>query len=354
MSSKINLCVLFGGSSSEYEVSCMSAASVIQNLDPDKYNITPIGITYQGEWCLYTGDVSNISNNTWYKPQWITPAIISPDSNTRGIIVLDGKKRVIPIDVAFGVLHGRFGEDGALQGLFELAKIQYCGCGVCSSAIAMDKSFAKMIMDKIGIKMAKWTMLKKYEYDNNADKLVAEIECKFTYPVYIKPANAGSSVGISKAHNREELLKAFDLAFANDSKIIIEENIKGREIEISVLGNKGDIITSPCGEIIAGNEFYDYAAKYGDCGSKTIVPANISSAASKKISETAVKIFKILDGRGFSRVDFFLTQDEQVIFNEINTIPGFTSISMFAKMFEAGGVSFSELLDKIIILALEV
>lgn len=338
---KLKLGVIYGGMSTENKVSCVSGASVIKNLNKEKYDITPIYIDEKGNWF----EVKNLDKN-------------------EKIEIDNVMKFLKKFDVVFPVLHGLYGEDGTIQGIFELLKIPYVGCGVLASSVGMDKVYTKIIFDKAEINQTKYVYIRKYEdkyiyIDNNfnekvlglkdIEKIVIE---KLKYPMFIKPSNSGSSVGISKANNQEELENAIIEASKFDKKILIEEGIDGREVECAVLGNE-EIKSSCVGEIKAADEFYSYDAKYKNQESKTLIPANISEEKSKEIQKLAIKAFKAIDGKGLSRVDFFIEKDtEKVYINEINTLPGFTSISMYPKLFEQVGVGYTELLDKLIDLAL--
>lgn len=350
MSKKI-VAVLFGGMSSEHQISKISASTIINNLCKQKYSILPIYISKNGEWKIYDGPIENICNTDW--ETYSANAIISPDTSHKGVIRIVGDKiRFMPIDVVIPVLHGKWGEDGTIQGLLELAKIPYVGCGVLSSSISMDKFYTKIIVDSIGIEQAKYRVLYNYEIDN-INNICDDIEKYINYPCFVKPANAGSSKGVSKANNKDELLNAINEAFLHDTKILIEENIVGREVECAVLGNY-NINSTEVGEVLSAGNFYDFDSKYNNKESKTVIPANIPKKLTKDIQEKAIKIFKALEGRGLSRVDFFI-QDKtnKVIFNEINTFPGFTSISMYPMLWENKGISLPELLDNLIKLAFE-
>ena len=271
---KLTVAVIFGGQSSEHEVSRVSASTIISNLDPEKYYVIPVGITKDGKWMIYNGPVENIKNGEWEK--FGTPAVLSPDASQKGLLkTVGGKVKLIPIDLAFPVLHGKYGEDGTIQGLFELAQIPYVGNGVLSSSISMDKAFTKIIAKNAKIPQAKYVEV--HSEDLKRIKTTAsKIEKKLGYPCFVKPANAGSSVGITKAHNKEELMEGLKVAAVHDSKIVVEEGIVGREIECAVLGNRGHVEASCVGEIFSAGEFYDYDAKYNNAESKTVVPAEIS------------------------------------------------------------------------------
>ena len=349
---KLTVAVIFGGQSSEHEVSGVSASTIISNLDPEKYYVIPVGITKDGKWMIYNGPVENIKNGEWEK--FGTPAVLSPDASQKGLLkTVGGKVKLIPIDLAFPVLHGKYGEDGTIQGLFELAQIPYVGNGVLSSSISMDKAFTKIIAKNAKIPQAKYVEV--HSEDLKRIKTTAsKIEKKLGYPCFVKPANAGSSVGITKAHNKEELMEGLKVAAVHDSKIVVEEGIVGREIECAVLGNRGHVEASCVGEIFSAGEFYDYDAKYNNAESKTVVPAEISPEKQDEIRKMAVKVFNAVDGSGLARVDFFVENEtENVIFNELNTLPGFTPISMYSMLWAACGKSTAELLDNLIELAIE-
>ena len=349
---KLTVAVIFGGQSSEHEVSRVSASTIISNLDTEKYYVIPVGITKDGKWMIYNGPVENIKNGEWEK--FGTPAVLSPDASQKGLLkTVGGKVKLIPIDLAFPVLHGKYGEDGTIQGLFELAQIPYVGNGVLSSSISMDKAFTKIIAKNAKIHQAKYVEV--HSEDLKRIKTTAsKIEKKLGYPCFVKPANAGSSVGITKAHNKEELMEGLKVAAVHDSKIVVEEGIVGREIECAVLGNRGHVEASCVGEIFSAGEFYDYDAKYNNAESKTVVPAEISPEKQDEIRKMAVKVFNAVDGSGLARVDFFVENEtENVIFNELNTLPGFTPISMYSMLWAACGKSTAELLDNLIELAIE-
>ena len=346
MSKKV-VAVLFGGQSSEHDISKMSASTIISNMDQDKYYIMPVYITRDGRWMLYDGPVENIKNGNWEK--YATSAILSPDTEHRGLLRIVGDKvKKIPVDVVFSVLHGKGGEDGTIQGLLELSKIPYVGCGVLASSMAMNKAYTKIVVDTIGVAQASHTVVYKHELRDSLQDCMDRVEEKCGYPCFVKPANAGSSVGVTKAENRKELEKSLEIAANEDSTIVIEEAIKGREVECAVLGND-EVSASVVGEVLAAAEFYDYDAKYNNKESRTVIPALLDSNISEEIRQDAIKIFKALDGKGLSRVDFFVQEGtDKVIFNEINTLPGFTSISMYPMLFEEAGVSLGELIDELI------
>ncbi|MGB8455455.1 MAG: D-alanine--D-alanine ligase family protein [Anaerocolumna sp.] len=345
---KKTVAVLFGGQSSEHEVSCISATNIIKNINTDLYRIIIIGITKAGKW-IKVDNVEDVISGNWKKG--MVTAVISPDATQKAVLFLEGNKvSMEKIDVVFPALHGLFGEDGTVQGLFELARIPYVGCGVVSSGISMDKLFTKIIVDELGIRQANYVAVvrKELEQINNA---VEKVEQKLDYPVFIKPSNAGSSRGVSKAHNRDELIKGLHTAAEHDRKILVEETINGREVECAVLGGN-EPKASGVGEIIAAADFYDYDAKYNNEASKTILSPDLPGRAAEIIRDYAVKIFKAVDGYGLSRVDFFVDRETgEVIFNEINTLPGFTGISMYPMLWEAKGIGKPQLVEKLIQLA---
>ncbi|HIT72306.1 D-alanine--D-alanine ligase A [Tyzzerella sp. An114] len=348
---KKTVAVLFGGQSSEHSVSLVSATTIISNMDSEKYFIIPVGITKEGKWLIYNGPVENIKNGDWEK--YGTPAVLSPDAGMKGIIKIVGDKaKIIPVDVVFPVLHGAWGEDGTIQGLLELAKIPYVGCGVLASSVSMDKVYTKIICKDAGIPQANYTWV--FASDIEKEDTLKRIEKEIGYPLFIKPSNAGSSVGISKATNRDELLKGLKEAARYDRKIVIEEFVNGRELECAVLGNE-DIKVTRVGEILsaADAEFYDFDAKYNNPDSKTVIPAPIPAEKEEEIRSLAKKVFKAVDGSGISRIDFFMDREsEKIIFNELNTLPGFTSISMYPMLWEEAGLPKKELIDELIELAL--
>ena len=346
--------ILFGGVSSEHDISLISAKSVIENTPKDKYDIITVGITKDGRWYLYTGDVENLPEDKWLCDESrLTPAVLSPDRADHGIIVLGEKAKKIKADVVFPVLHGKNGEDGAVQGLLQLAGIPFVGCDMISSACCMDKVITNTLLDEAGIAQAKWLGLKEHEYKENGEEFIKKAEEYLGYPIFVKPANAGSSVGVSKATDKESLKKAIDKAFKEDTKLVLEEGITGKEVECAVLGNE-EPIASLVGEIESCNDFYDYDAKYINEASKLYIPARIEQKISDEIRETAVRAYKALGCSGLARVDFFVREgDNKVLLNEPNTIPGFTSISMYPKMFQKSGVEYPELIDRLFMLACE-
>lgn len=348
MSQKKTVAVLFGGRSSEHEVSCVSAASVAEGIDTELYDIVLIGITKDGKW-LKTDSIDDIKSGKW-KDSKVT-AVISPDASQHGIIFMDGTHTTIKhIDVAIPALHGLYGEDGTVQGLFTLADIPYVGCGVVASGITMDKFFTKIVVDDLDIRQAQYVPVLRREL-NDMDDIVARVEAKLSYPVFIKPSNAGSSQGVTKAHDRKELIDGVTLAAKHDTKILVEETIIGRELECAVLGGNNPK-ASGVGEILAAADFYDYDAKYNNAESKTIISPELPDGVKEKIRQDALAIFKAVDGYGLSRVDFFLEKDtNEVVFNEINTLPGFTPISMYPMLWAKEGIDKKELISELIELA---
>lgn len=347
---KKTVCVLFGGKSAEYSISLRSCASVLRNIDRDAYDIITIGITDKGTWYLYDGSIENIENDTWHKGD-LKRVCIDHNAVEPYILVLDDEGySKIKADVFFPVLHGTNGEDGRLQGLFDMAGVKYVGVGTLCSAVGMDKEYAKIVFAHAGIRQADWVTVHSYD---NIDEKIAEIESKLPYPVFVKPANAGSSYGIGKAHSREELISAIDNATKYDSKVLVEELLTGHEVECAVLGNSGNVIASTVGEIVADEEFYTFDSKYSSTSKSQLhIPALISESAMESVRVQAVKAFEALSGRGLSRVDFFV-DGENVRINEINTLPGFTSISMYPKLFDYSGIGYKELLTRLIELAFE-
>ncbi len=352
--SKINVCILFGGISPEHEVSLRSAESVLSNLDKEKYHIFPVGITRQGQWFLFgSADYSLLPSGQWLQCEANRLALVSPVRGQGLLIREEDGFRYQPIDVAFPVLHGENGEDGSVQGLFRLAGIPCVGPGVASSATCMDKTLTKLVCDNASIPQAAWELVTAESLEKSRDRVMDRIEGRFAYPVFVKPAGTGSSVGVAKAKDRAALEKALLNAAQFDTKLLVEEFIHGREVEVAVMGN-GNPVASVCGEIEAGAEFYDYEAKYiSDC-STLHIPARIDEETGERVRELAVHAYKSLGCRGLSRVDFFVTYaDNRIVFNEINTLPGFTSISMYPKLFAAGGIPYSQLLDRLLELAME-
>lgn len=347
---KKNVAVIFGGQSSEHDISCISATTIIENIDTTLYNLHLIGITKDGRW-LKVNNTDEIRNKTWTDSK--VTAIISPDVSHKGILYIENNQIVQQnIDVIFPVLHGLYGEDGTIQGLFEMSNIPYVGCGVIASGLSMDKFFTKVIVERLGIRQAQFVPVFKRQL-RDMDKVISKIEAALDYPVFVKPSNAGSSVGVSKAYNKEELINALNLAAIHDKKILVEETIIGRELECAVLGNT-DIKASGVGEVVAAADFYDFDAKYNNNESKTDLSPDLPEGAEDTIRENAIKIFRAVDGFGLARIDFFLTKDtNEVVFNELNTLPGFTAISMYPMLWDKQGINKKELLTALIEMAPE-
>ncbi len=345
--------LLFGGKSAEHEVSLQSAKNVIEAIDSEKYDVVLIGIDKEGRWHLndashfliHAEDPKLIALNKTNKE-----IAIIPGENKKQLMTSEGKEALEQLDVIFPILHGTLGEDGSVQGMLRVANIPFVGSNVLGSAISMDKDIAKKLLTVAGLNVAKG-----YTYTSANRKNISfdEISKALKLPYFIKPANQGSSVGVSKVESKEEFEKAIEAAFKYDHKVLIEEGIKGREIECSILGNENPRASIP-GEIIATNDFYSYEAKYIDeSGAMLDIPANLNESVTKKIQEAAIKAFQALNCEGMARVDVFLTEDNEVIINEINTIPGFTKISMYPKLWELSGISYSQLIDELIQLAIE-
>ncbi len=344
--SKKNLVALFGGQSSEHVVSCMSVQNVVANIDRDAYNVILVGITEDGHW-LKVDSTEEIKNDTWRESK--VSAVLSPDATEKCLLVMEeGRVEKVPVDVVFPVLHGLYGEDGTVQGILELARIPYVGCGVLASAVSMDKLSTKIIVNSLGIRQAAFVAIFKEEM-GDMDAMVARVEDAFPYPVFIKPSNAGSSRGVSRADSREELIAGLEEAARHDRRILVEEMIVGHEVECAVYGGGlEEVKASGVGEILAAAEFYDFDAKYNNAESKTVVNAELPGNATEIVRDAAIKIFKAVDGYGLSRVDFFVEEDGGVVFNEINTLPGFTAISMYPMLWEERGISKPELVDALI------
>lgn len=359
MKEKIHVAVLFGGRSAEHEVSLRSATSIVEALDKDKYDVTLIGIDKGGQWHLNDSSenllksanpkllaLNNATNNTVTLVPWEESEQLIPANTKRGQLAQVHKK----IDIVFPVLHGTYGEDGTIQGLLKLANLPFVGPSVLGSAVGMDKDVAKRLLRDAGIKVAKWVCFRKSDRGKiDFDAVASELGL----PLFVKPANLGSSVGVRKVKNEGDFADALAHAFKFDTKIIIEEFISGREIECAVLGNSAPIASIP-GEIIPQHEFYSYEAKYMDeNGAKLEIPAKLCADVVKEVQEMAIKTFKVLCLEGMSRVDFFLSEKHGLLINEVNTIPGFTSISMYPKLWEASGVPFKELVNRLLELAIE-
>ncbi len=338
------IAVLFGGNSSEYEVSLRSASSVLKNINREKYEVVPIGITRQGEWFYYKGTIDKIKDNTWSEDtEKLCPVVVSQNPVASGMIELGkSENRIIKLNLAFPVLHGKNGEDGRVQGVFELAGIPVVGCGTLSSALCMDKDMAHKIVGAVGISVPKSVTL-----EQSMRSEIYKLTEKLRYPLFVKPVRAGSSFGITKIYQKDDLEAALKLAFKYDNKVIIEENIEGFEVGCAVLG-KGELIVGRVDEIELTEGFFDYTEKYTLKSSKIHMPARIDAQSEKRVQETAIKIYRVLGCSGFARVDMFYTPSGEIVFNEVNTIPGFTSHSRYPNMMKGIGISFAEMLDKLI------
>ena len=347
---KIKVGIIFGGMSTENEVSVVSAGSILGNIDRKKYEVFPIYIDKQGKWYIFIEDGKKRELG----------------AEVENIIEIENIVEYLQkLDVVFPVLHGLYGEDGTIQGLFELLKIPYVGCKVLASSVGMDKVYTKIVFEKAGLNQTPYEYVRKYKenyiyVDKNFNESIMDIKevaknivKDLEFPMFIKPSNSGSSVGVKKAENEKELIENIEYAASFDNKVLIEQGINGREIECAVLGNE-EVIASCVGEIKAADEFYSYDAKYKNEESRTEIPAELPKEISDKIRKQAIKAFKAIDGKGLSRVDFFVeNKTNKIIINEINTMPGFTDISMYPKMFEKSGISYKELITRLIELALE-
>ena len=347
---RLRVGVLFGGRSGEHEVSLASAASVLRGLDPEKYDAVPIGITKEGHWRIGAGAQKML-------PEVLSggkAVMMTADPTDASLVPLDGSGAAGQrLDVIFPVMHGTYGEDGTIQGLLDLAGLPFVGAGVLGSAIAMDKDVAKRLLQAAKIPVVPWITVRRHEWERSPKEVQRAIEKKFKYPVFVKPATLGSSVGMTKVHSKAELAPALNLAAEFALKILVEKAVVAREIEVSVLGNSDPKASVP-GEIVPHREFYDYQAKYLEDGTQLLIPAKLKPAQVKKIQALAVAAFRVLELSGMARVDFFVEKRGGKLFlNEVNTIPGFTSISMYPKMWEASGIPFRELVDRLIALALE-
>jgi D-alanine-D-alanine ligase len=348
-SRKLRVGVLFGGRSGEHEVSLASAASIIRGLDPQKYEAVPIGITKEGHWRV-GANAQKMLPEVLRTGQGV---VMSADPTESALMPIDGSAQGQKLDIVFPVIHGTFGEDGTMQGLLELAGLPFVGAGVLGSAIGMDKDIAKKLMQVAGIPVVPWIAVQRADWERQPKEIRRAVEKKFKYPVFVKPATLGSSVGMTKVHSRAELGPALDLAAEFAMKIMVERAVSAREIEVSVLGNHDPRASIP-GEIVPHREFYDYAAKYLEEGTQLLIPAKLKKSEVKKVQAMAVTAFRALELSGMARVDFFIEKRGGKIFlNEVNTIPGFTSISMYPKLWEANGIPFRELVTKLIDLALE-
>lgn len=355
MDQKKRVLLLFGGESSEHKISGISAASVLEHMNKDAYDILTCGITETGSWYLTDADPQRMRDGSWKQKENNRPMTVSLDRDRRGFFCSgpEGSWEYLPVDVVFPVLHGKNGEDGTVQGLLQMAGLPYVGSGTGSSAACMDKAMAKAIVEQAeAADQAKCCIVHRAGCDPEEAAEGIGLFFQGKYPLFVKPSSAGSSVGVSKVASAQGLVSAMETAFAEDSKILIEEAIEGRELEVAVLGND-DPAASCIGEIFPAHEFYDYEAKYEDQASRTGIADDLSDPLKEEIRETAVRIYRLLQCRGLARVDFFLQKDGNVIFNEVNTMPGFTSISMYPALWEAEGIPYEALIDRLIGLALE-
>ncbi len=359
---KLRIGLIFGGRSGEHEVSLASATSVMANLDREKYEVVPIGITKEGGWLLGTEPArlmaaeQHINHTENTETETTTAVTLTGDPRMRRLIPLESGEQLQDngaLDVIFPVLHGTYGEDGTLQRLLDMADVPYVGCGVLGSALGMDKEKMKMVFQAVGLPSVDYLVYRRNEWERSPTTIMDAIEQRLGYPCFVKPVNLGSSVGINKAHDRAELEHAINVAAEYDRKIIIDRGINCRELECAVLGND-EPLASVVGEVIASNEFYDYHAKYIDNKSQVIIPADIPQATAEEVRRQAVTAFLALDLSGLARVDFFLEKESgQVYINEVNTMPGFTQISMYPKLWEASGLTYAQLLDRLVELAIE-
>lgn len=349
---KQKIAVLFGGVSSEHEISLLSAYSVLTHIPQDKYDVLCVGITRKGHWMYYPGEYEDIKTGEWEKNPDCCTAILSPDAFHKGIVILGNDGAYVrKVDAVFPVLHGMNGEDGSVQGLCQLSGLPFVGCDMTGSAVCMDKALTHTVLDAAGIKTADYVSVTRSKLDD-MDSVCDNIEQKLGYPVFVKPASAGSSVGVSRCADRESLKEGLKVAFAHGQKVVVEHEIVGKEVECAVLGNGADLIASIPGQITPAEEFYDFDAKYKLGTSKLDIPAKISDEQIEQLREIAKRAYIACGCGGFSRVDFFVS-DNEIILNEINTIPGFTEISMYPKLMDNMGIAYPELLDRLIQLAIE-
>ncbi len=356
MPNKLTVGVLFGGRSGEHAVSLRSAASVMEAMDRDRYRVFPVGITEQGRWLAGGDPMAALQNNEI--PGDCFHAVLDVDPQKPRLLLLDPGEperihEFVDLDLVFPVLHGPYGEDGTLQGLLELAGLPYAGSGVLASAAGMDKVVMKILFRHMGLPVGDFIYFNSIRWSHEKDQLMEQVKQKLGYPCFVKPANLGSSVGVSKASDPSSLVTGVEEAMRYDSKVVVEAFIKGREIECSILGDEAPLASVP-GEIIPCNEFYDYWAKYIDNRSDLIIPAPMDESMEQKVKEYAIAAFQAVELSGLARVDFFLDEEaNQLYVNEVNTMPGFTSISMYPKLWEASGVPYPELIDRLIQIALQ-
>ena len=354
-SEKMCVVLLFGGMSSEHEVSRVSVGNFVNNIDREKYETLAVGITKEGRWLYTEATAAQMADGSWEELAGNMPCVISPDRADHGMILFtpEGHVEKVHVDVVIPVLHGLWGEDGTVQGLLELAGIPYVGCGVLASAVCMDKAVANALFEANGVPHTRWLAADRWEIESDLEGVCEGVEKKLGWPVFVKPANAGSSVGISKVSSRDELKKAIDLALENDRKVVFEAFVDGQEVECAVIGSDPAVATRP-GEILAGAEFYTYDDKYKNGVSQTVIPAHLPEAKLDEVKTYAAMAYTALDCEGLARCDFFVEHGTgRVLINEINTFPGFTSISMYPKLMEHEGLPVSALIDRLIALALE-
>ena len=356
MAHKLLSCaLLFGGISSEHEVSRVSAGTFADNMPADHYTVYKVGITKAGAWLLTNATTAQMADGSWETLADNRPCLISPDRQTHGLMILngDGTAETIRLDVVIPALHGLWGEDGTMQGLLELAGIPYVGCGVLASAACMDKAVANALFEAAGIPHCPWMSYTRYQLETDLDTCCEKLESKLHYPIFVKPANAGSSVGISKAIDRYTLRTGIEMALREDDKLVFEAFVDGQEVECAALGSDPALATLP-GEILAGAEFYTYDDKYKNGVSRTVIPANLPEEKLEEVRDLAQKAYTALGGEGLSRCDFFVEKGTgRVLINEINTFPGFTTISMYPKLMESAGLTVPELIDELILQAME-
>ena len=354
-SEKMCVVLLFGGMSSEHEVSRVSVGNFVNNIDREKYEVLTVGITKEGRWLYTEATAAQMADGSWEELAGNMACVISPDRADHGMILFtpEGHVEKVHVDVVIPVLHGLWGEDGTVQGLLELAGIPYVGCGVLASAVCMDKAVANALFEANGVPHTRWLAADRWEIESDLEGVCEGVEKKLGWPVFVKPANAGSSVGISKVSSRDELKKAIDLALENDRKVVFEAFVDGQEVECAVIGSDPAVATRP-GEILAGAEFYTYDDKYKNGVSQTVIPAHLPEAKLDEVKTYAAMAYTALNCEGLARCDFCVEKGTgRVLINEINTFPGFTSISMYPKLMEHEGLPVPQLIDRLIALALE-
>ena len=354
-SEKMCVVLLFGGMSSEHEVSRVSVGNFVNNIDREKYEVLTVGITKEGRWLYTEATAAQMADGSWEDLAGNMACVISPDRADHGMILFtpEGHVEKVHVDVVIPVLHGLWGEDGTVQGLLELAGIPYVGCGVLASAVCMDKAVANALFEANGVPHTRWLAADRWEIESDLEGVCDGVEKKLGWPVFVKPANAGSSVGITKAHDRDELKAAIRLALANDRKVVFEAFVDGHEVECAVIGSDPAVSTRP-GEILAGAEFYTYDDKYKNGVSQVVIPARLPEEKLDEVKTYAAMAYTALGCEGLARCDFFVEKDTgRVLINEINTLPGFTPISMYPKLMEHEGIPVPALIDRLIALALE-